>query len=248
MSKISDANYETIRAFRNKAQESLKQFKVLEEAAQSFTDLIYQEFEESIALVRVYVTFPFGKLPSSNQTRITNLATAKQILPILNEKSTILSLLGTHGEKAAWNNRHNSQGHIGIPLVSADFIDSIPMVSRLLKEMGVPLEWVTSQNTGMEAKNTLNIASVFYVPDASTALDQRGRKIIPAQDFVKASGIKTVFGSGGTYLMSNSFATIIIFCRESLTKEQASQFLSLASLFTFATARLVLNGKIFVDN
>jgi len=94
---------------------------------------MYDEFEESIVLARLFATVPFGELPAYNQEFVNKLADSTGITQLINDKTYILSLLGTHGVEENWNARLNSQGHIGIPLASADFIDSIPMMSRLLK-------------------------------------------------------------------------------------------------------------------
>ncbi len=73
----------------------------------------------------------------------------------------VLSLLGTRGEDMRWNDRRNSQGHVGIPLVSADFIDAIPMMSRLLKELGLDLNWIASDDT--ESIMTHTVARVRWI-------------------------------------------------------------------------------------
>jgi len=157
----------------------------------------------------------------------------------------VLSLLGTRGVEEAWSDRRNSQGHVGIPLVSADFIDSIPMMSRLLKEWGVDVTSLVNENSPeVEVQSSGKMAGLFYVYNALTAVDQKERKIISAQDFVKAYKVKTVFSLGGVYLGKTLFTTII-FTNELLEKSFISKFLPLVYYFKTATLKMVLEGKIF---
>jgi hypothetical protein len=90
-----------------------------------------------------------------------------------------------------------------------------------------------------------SISGVFYVKDAETEVDNKGRKIIAAQDFVKEEKVKTVFGIGGGYFKTPLFFTNVIFLREFIEKQMAEQFMLQASKFKIATTGLVLNGKIF---
>jgi hypothetical protein len=155
--------------------------------------------------------------------------------------------LGTRGENAKWNNRQNSQGHVGIPLVSSDFISQIPMMSRLLSELGLGLSWIDSKDSDILGKTMGKMSGTFYVKDAKTETDKSGRKIIAAQDFVNQYNVKTVFGIGGGYLIGSTFITVIIFTRETIEKEQVSEFLPLLNTFKMGTTSLISRGKIFAD-
>ena len=57
---------------------------------------------------------------------------------------------------------------------------------------------------------------MFYVPDARTEVDEKGRPVISAQDFVEEHGIGTVFGFGGAYMLERSYLAMIFFCREAV--------------------------------
>jgi len=206
---------------------------------------LYAEFPDSFALVRVYATVPFGQLPAARRTFVDKLAQEKGIRDQLRDETLVLSLLGTRGEGAGWSRAQESQGHLGIPLVSRDFVDAIPMVSGLLKELGVPLDWVTGSHTEIQTRNVGKVIGLFYVRDAAADLDQRGRKIITAQDFVATHSIKTVFGFGSAYLMTTTLLAVILFSHEELEKQQAQRFSYLANSFTAGTARLVSAGRIF---
>ncbi len=246
MSKISESTY-NLHTLENKIEEDIKGCVCLEDAAQKFINLMYEEFKDSIVLARLFMTVPFGKLPVPNQKFVTGLANSAGITSLINDRTLVLSLLGSRGEKSTWNSRHDSQGHVGIPLASGDFIESIPMMSRLLKELGLGLNWIDSQDTKIVTQTMGTLAGMFYVLDAKTAVDQKNRKIIAAQDFVAAYNIKTVFGLGGGYIRSNTFITIIVFTRETIEEYKARQFTPLTNRFKAGTMSLVSNHKIFTQ-
>ncbi len=225
-------------------QAALLDAENLQAAAQGCARLLYEEFDESIVLARLFVTLPFKDLPARDQAFVTALARAKEIRPLLNDKTPVLSLLGTFGVQAAWNDRYQSQTHLGIPLVTAGFIESIPMVARLMTDMGIGADWFDKLEPEILVKNLGRAAGVFYVRDAKTWLDGRNRKIVSAQDFVTAHDIKTVFGLGGSYL-NGSFITMIMFTRETIEQSQAEAFMLLVNTFKTATLSLVMDGAIF---
>ena len=244
MSTLYDYSPIEIRDFRNRMQEELKTSKHLQEAAQICARLLYEEFQESIVLARLFVTLPFHDLPPRDQTFVKALAGAKNILSLLNDKTPVLSLLGSYGAQTAWSDRYQSQDHLGIPLVTANFVESIPMVARLMTDMGIGADWFDKLEPDILVKNLGRAAGVFYVRDAETWLDGRNRKIVAAQDFVTANEIKTVFGLGGSYL-NGSFVTMIMFTRETLEQAQAEAFMLLVNTFKTATLSQVMDGAIF---
>ncbi|MBN2393930.1 MAG: hypothetical protein JXR84_24565 [Anaerolineae bacterium] len=247
MSKISTIEITELAPVLNKVKEKSSGCQTLEEAAQRVTDGLYDEFNDSIVLVRLFATVPFGKLPAANRTFVSRLAQNQSITQLINDNTLVLSLLGTRGARATWNDRHQSQGHVGIPLASAAFIDKIPMMSRLLKEIGLDLDWIDRRDTDIVIKAMGRVSGVFYVQDAKTAVDQQGRKIIAAQDFVEANQVKTVFGLGGGYATSQTFVTLIVFCREALVKSQAALFTPVITNFKANTMSLASGGKIFAN-
>jgi hypothetical protein len=245
MAKIGEIADAEIAHFIQRTEEQIRGCAVFEEAAQKLTDCLYREFKDSVVLARVFVSVPFEKLPSSNREFVKNLAAAKGITPLLKDQTLILSLAGTRGDEEAWNSRVRSKGHVGIPLASADFIDLIPMMSRLMRALGVPLDWITSADRSIVTKAVGKIAGVFYVPDAATSVDEQGRKIIPTQDFVHKYGIKTVFGAGGGYILGAAFAVVIVFTRDMIAQEKTEAWLPLINVLKSATTNLVSRGKIF---
>jgi hypothetical protein len=102
----------------------------------------------------------------------------------------------TRGRQRNWNSRFDSQGHVGIPLASADFVDSIPMIARLLKELGPSIELAQDLDTAIVTQS-IGSVGLFYMDDARTAEDQNGRKIIADQDFVLEDAFARSSASAG---------------------------------------------------
>jgi hypothetical protein len=194
-----------------------------------------------VVITRVFVSVPFADLPLPNRDYVRKLGSAgAEITP----DTPVLSLVATRGVEPAWNDRRLSNGHIGIPLISSAFVGAIPMISRLLKELGVPVEWTDSHDTEMIVKTIGNSAGVFFVDDAAEATDGEGRKIIAAQDFVAKYGVKSVFGTGGAYLTGHMLV-LVVFCRDRVSRATAERFLEVANLFKSKTTSLAYPEAVF---
>ncbi len=167
----------------------------MEEVAVNITQFLYDNFrvketnETTFALVRLYKTHPYNLLPSELQ----NFAHK-----ILSQESDFsgniqcLTLLSSRGDKEAWNSRKTSQGHQTIPLFSENFVHSLPMVSGLIKQLGLEISDVVAPDTSIQIENHSKSYNVFYISDA------RGSAFIPAQqEFVIPYGIRSVIGFGG---------------------------------------------------
>jgi len=217
----------------------------LVDAAQQYMSILYDELLESIILTRLFATIPFEDLPESNKEFVMSLAQASGVSKQIKNDTLVLSLLGTRGAKPEWNDRRESKGHVGIPLASSDFIDRIPMMSRLLTQLGAGIDWIDKTDTKLVTIVFKSVSGVFYVKDAETEVDSKGRKIIAAQDFVSEEGVKSVFGLGGCYVNTSLFFTNIIFLREAIEKEVAERFEFQANKFKIATIGLAVKGRIF---
>jgi hypothetical protein len=229
MPKITqNVNY---KIFSSDVKQKVKHLNTLEAVAQVFMESIFETFKESIILCRLFVTVPYNNLPETNKNFVTKLTKTRKVHKLLKKDTLVLSLLGTSGLEKKWNNRRNSQGHIGIPLVSPDFIGEIPMMSRLLKELGLNINWIDNNDTGLVKHTIGNLNGMFYVEDAATEKDHNGRLIITSQDFVKKYNIKTVIGFGGSYIHSGTFFTSIIFLNEKLSQPEARRFTAEMSFF-----------------
>ena len=242
--RIEDVTEASALAFWNGVNPKLQQASCLEEAAQEVATAFHNQFDESVVLARVYATVPFAELPDANQTFVRELAASAGAAANLRSTTPVLSLTGSHGQEAAWCDRRNSQGHVGIPFISADFVNAIPMIARLLHELGVPSDWVDSHDSDMLIETIGRSTGLFYVERAADAVDHDGRKIIVADDFVSGYRVHSVFGLGAAY-PNGQMLVIIVFCRDYVSRAAAECFLTLTNLFVSQTTSLVTETEIF---
>jgi hypothetical protein len=242
--KIEQTTSSTIEQLWAQMEPGVQQSESLEYAAQQLVTKIYTQFEESVVLARVYLTVPCRDLPSANTEFVKKLVSATPAASELKPTTPVLSLIGSYGQEKDWCDRRNSKGHVGIPLISSSFVDAIPMISRLLKELGVPVEWVDSHDAEIIVQTVGQSAGLFFAENAAEATDRLGRKIIAAQDFVSSYGVRSVFGMGGAY-PGGEMIVIVVFCRDTVSRGVAENFLPLANLFKEKTGSLVGPAKVF---
>lgn len=248
MTTISTATAQEMREIERAAQKATRGCATLEEASQRYTHLIHERFRDSVVLARVFATVPYGELPADNRRFVDELASARGVAELVHPNTLTLSLLGTSGVEPEWNDRRRSRGHVGIPLVSASFIHAIPMVARLLSELGLGFDWIDRGDADVVVKTLGSVSGVFYVADAANALDAQGRRVIPAQEFVDRYGVRSVLGVGGAYVGTMTFITVILFCRESISRARAEEFVAHINRFKASTIELVRAGKIFAQD
>src|SRR5262245_41987728 len=241
--KFEQANEATIAQLWTAVEPRVEQATSLEEAAQALAKALYVQFAESAILTRVYVTVPFAVLPPPTRAHVQALPGAAAALT---GTTPVLSLIGTQGQKADWNDRRKSRQHGAIPLISAEFVDGIPMIARLLRELGVPLDWMDSHDARRLVSTIGSTAGLFYVEYAVRSSDDRGRKVIPAVDFVFAYHVKSVFGTGGVY-SSGQMLVVVVFCRDPVARVTAQMFLPLVDLFKGKTGSLVASAQVFAS-
>jgi hypothetical protein len=245
MATINQLSTSALLAIQESVANRISGCEYLEEAAQNYMSVLFEELHEAILLARFFAAVPMNKLPDENRLFVQQLAKSKGVDDLLRENTMVLSLLGSRGVEEGWNDRKESSGHVGIPLVSADFIEAIPMMSRLLKQMGLGLDWIDSNDTELVVRAAGKMGGVFHVEQAATERDNQGRKIIAAQDFVKQYGVKTVFGIGGGYLGTDIFFTTIIFSNEVVNRDIIRRFMLQANIFKTSTMALTIDGRIF---
>lgn len=244
--KLEQATGATISRLWATVEPRLQVGTLLEDAAQELAEAVHDEFNESVVLARVYVTVPFDELPPANRAFVEALVGSTERAPALERATPVLSLVGTHGEQPAWNDRRNSKGHKGIPLISAEFVNGIPMIARLLRELGVPLDWIDSHDARRIVTTIGSEAGLFFVENASQATDDQGRNIIPAQDFVSDYGVNSVFGTGGAY-PNGQIIVLVVFSRDKVARATAELFLPLADLFRSKTESLMVPAAVFAS-
>lgn len=242
--KIELASASTVANVWSEVEPQVLGAEFLEDGAQALVGSLYDHFSESVVITRVFVTVPFAKLPPTNREFVREQVESRGAADELKPTTPVLSLIGSYGLEEDWRDRRRSKDHVGIPLLSLSFIQTTPMIARLLKEFGVPLDWADSHDAEMIIDTIGSQAGLFYVEDAGAAADSHGRKIIAAQDFVSACGVKSVFGVGGAY-STGQIAVIVTFCRDRIPRSAAEHFLTLAAFFLSKTGELVERGKIF---
>lgn len=243
--KLSTASPSQLRDHVREVRSRIDDRRTLAAAAQALVDTVYPAFEESLALVRVFATVPYGELPGASQESVRALLRNRRMAAPLPAATPVLSLMGTRGALPEWNDRTQSQGHAAIPLASAEFVDSIPMIARLLSEFGLAIVGMDDGGARIVRSVVGNLSGMFYVADARTEQDAHGRLVISAQDFVAEHGVRTVFGFGGAYLLERSYVAVILFTRETIAAEQARELAPLSSALKAATMRIVDQGRFF---
>jgi hypothetical protein len=168
-------------------------------------------------LARFYKTHAYAGLPAELQTFARGALGGADPTPGLQ----CLTLLATAGDKEGWNARRASFGHQAIPLPSVQMVEQAPMIAELIRAMGMDVRAVVEPQPellrGMEGK-TFN---VFFVPDAT------GSPHIPAQDFVRDYGVRSVLGFGGV-LVTGEFYSVILFTRVAIPPESSDRFRNVA--------------------
>ncbi|MFQ5665957.1 MAG: hypothetical protein ACE5I7_05940 [Candidatus Binatia bacterium] len=245
--RIEQASSSSVADLWASVEPRVGQAQCLEEAAQELAATLHTQFEESVVLARVYTTVRFDALPPTKQVFARNVAASAGAASELTGTTPVLSLIGTHGQEGPWNDCRNSQRHAAIPLISSAFVGAIPMIARLLHELGVPSDWIDSHDSEIIIETIGQSAGLFCVQKAADATDHEGRKIITAQDFVSTYHVGSVFGTGGAYLDSGQMFVIVVFCRDVFPRAVAERFLPLTSLFQSKTAPLIGARKIFAQ-
>jgi hypothetical protein len=196
-----------------------------DDAAQCVAEYLYDIFRDPVtnspdcALVRCFQTHPYADLPAEAQAVARRALNGDTPAPGLR----CMVLLGTRGIDAAWNRPETSVNHQVIPLVDAVAVHGMPMVVRLLEQMGLEAADIVGPQTKrlMEGSQYRNFG-VFHV---ETAL---GSEHIPNQQtFVEQYGIRSVVGMGGL-LPSGEIFAVILFARVVISPEVAALFRTLA--------------------
>lgn len=183
-------------------------------------------------LARIYKTHSLSDLPPSVA------AAARASGDDLSGDTRCLTLLASTGDKEAWNDRRKSVGHQAIPLPSADAINGLPMVRALIHQLGVEIDDVIDPPEILVDRFAQDF-NVFYVEKAE------GSPFVPAQDFVRDHGVRSVLGFGGVLPRGDLWAAIL-FTRCTIGRDVAELFRSVA--LSVSVAMLQGWGKTFADH
>jgi len=120
------------------------------------------------------------------------------------------------------------------------------MMARLLSAMGKDLSWIDQKESEAMAKHMGKLSGSFYVANAATDTDSKGRKIIADQQFVTADQAKTVFGVGaGSALTRGALVVLLIFTCDALAERERNGFQTLLTRLKSSCGQLLSQGKVF---
>lgn len=196
-------------------------------AAGAICRWLYDELTDSrggraCAMVRCYLTQPYGALPADLQRFAKRALGAVAITPP-EPGMRCLTLLATVGDEPAWNDRRLSQGHQAIPLPSPHIVERAPMIAQLIRELGLDIASVIRPVGGRPPAGAASTEGVFHVEDAV------GSPFIPAQQgFVDRYGIRSVVGFGGLLPSSSELFAVIVFSRDHVPVVTADAFRTVA--------------------
>jgi hypothetical protein len=244
MSRIASYSVEDVSALRERVEGALKECGSFQQASQKFIDILYEELIASAVLFRVFATVELDKLPAKEKDFALDLARVREVLSELQPKTPVVTLLGSRGKRPQWNHRLRSERHLAIPLTSASFIKTIPMVSRLMGDMGTGLEWVQKQERNMILTSMGRMARVLYVEDALETRTGDGFDVIPDRSFVTENGVRTVLGLGGAYL-NGTIVAVVLFTSERVPQDRVEKLMPVMHGFKIATMKAVMKGRIF---
>ena len=192
----------------------------MEEVAGRITQCLYQVLQDgdrpACKLVRFFKTHSYGSLPVTLQHQAKSLHRGPKLL----NRTKCLTLLATTGAKPEWNSRALSQGHQAIPLVSEEMVAQAPMISQLIRQMGLDVRSLLQPRPEILMDTEQRTYNVFHVPEALAS------EYVPAQDFVAEHGIRSVLGVGGLLPSGNLFA-VILFSMVPIPRETADLFRTL---------------------
>ncbi|MEM1171841.1 MAG: ATP-binding protein [Cyanobacteria bacterium P01_H01_bin.35] len=167
-----------------------------------------QTQEKSCVLIRLFKTHSYGKLTPELQKYVQNILKKSDI----NHDLKCLTLLATAGEKPEWNYRDKSLGHQAIPLINEEAIAKAPMISQMIKQLGLEPGILIQPDPSLFVDVEQQICQIFYVSDV---LDS---PYIPAKkSFVIPFNVKSVLGCGGLLPSGDTFV-LLMFLKVELPK------------------------------
>jgi hypothetical protein len=235
---FAEAGWPEIHALRERIEQHKP--RSVQDAGQNFASVFCESFS-SLVLARVFLVMPFARLPAADQAFARTLVAND---PRLAARTPTLSLLGTYGHEQSWRDRTRSKGHLAIPLLDKAFVSEIPMIAKLLGDLDFDLASLNA-DFGLATSPMAGAGDgKFFVADAETTVDARGRHIIPNREFVSAHRVRTVFGMGGSYF-DGTLAVSILFTDERLEQLVTDRYASFIGTFKITTTKLHQNKSIY---
>jgi len=225
---------------------NLSGFDSVEELAQAFVDIVFERFQSSLVLLRLFLSLPYSVLPPQDQQLVDKKANDTGTRHLYRDTTPVLTLLGTRGQKSDWNQRSKSHGFRCIPLVSSGYVASLSMLSMQLKAMKFDLTLLDRwDNTIAASGHADEYTGMFYVRHSGTDKDEQGRMIVPRQEFVTENNVKTTLGFGTGYSDHPTIVTLFAFTNEILGKTEMEPFTTLLQSYLSISGTIMKSGKIF---
>ena len=211
----------------------------MEEAANRVVRYLYEHLltesgrQNECVLVRLFKTHPYRELDETLRESADKMLGGATVSPAMK----CLVLVATAGDRPEWNVRAVSKGHKAIPLPSEKAIESFPMISRLVSQLGLSAHVLLRADPTLMLNMKERSFNVFHVPEA------QGSPYVPAQaEFVIPYHVKSVLGFGGLLPTADLFA-VIMFARVHITRETAELFNTLA--LSVKLAMIPFAAKVF---
>ncbi|MEA2685794.1 MAG: phosphoserine phosphatase RsbU/P [Actinomycetota bacterium] len=216
----------------------------MEEAATSVVSHLRSQFvdketgDSALPLVRFYLTQRIDELEPALQDFARAAATSEEYA---GPGVVCLTLLATAGEEPGWNDRRASVAHKAIPLPSVEAVHRLPMVSRLIEDIGIDPRHLVDPDPALFHDMEERAYDVFLVPEA------RDCPHLPDQDgFVIPYGIRSVVGFGGA-LPDGAFFVVVLFSRVPIPASTRDGFAAVALSVKLAVLGQV-GGGVFADH
>lgn len=215
-------------------------------AAQRFVDALYGRFSDSLVLLRLFMVLPYAELPEEDRRFVDGRGRETNTSHLIHGATPIFTLLGSRGEKPEWNDRRASSHFRCIPLASSAFVSSLSMLSRQLESVGFDIGLIDAWEAKVASTGRADqFRGMLYIRDAGSERDSRGRMIVPKQEFVAASGVKTTLGFGSGYPGHPTLVTLFAFTNETLEKPAVGPVENVLEGFISSTRELVAKERFF---
>jgi signal transduction histidine kinase/DNA-binding response OmpR family regulator len=189
--------------------------------------LVDDDGEPALVLARFFRTCSCSELTDELQ------AIVRSVIPESAPTMKCLRMLASSGDEPAWNDIRQSVGHRVIPLPSEDAVEQLPMIARLIRQLGLDVAGLLQSDPQLVLRDMQT--GVFHVEEA------RGSQHIPAQaDFVERYGVRSVIGFGDVLPDGNVFA-VIMFSKVVVPREAAILFSHLSVSAKIALLPLLEN-------
>ena len=243
--KLSEANSGDFEMLLSSVK-IIKGLGTAQEQAQKFVDTIYEYFQESLVLLRLFSSVPYSALPILDMQLFDKKVKDSGHARRCNDRTPVLTLLATRGQKPDWNERVRSHGFRCIPLVSGEYVSSLSMLSMQFRKMNLAPGLFDTWETAVVARGRADeFSGMLYVNNAGTDKDELGRMIVPRQEFVAENNVRTVLGFGNGYSNHPAIVTLFAFTNQILSESMMKPFESLIEAYMSISSEHVINGRVF---